>query len=92
MVEKSGSNDQRRNHNSYFLEKISLFDVDLFPQTFHVEMPYFAMSILQEQAVYGHHNENTSRNGQIKKIMGNFSEHLGTSWIDLIYAQIKPVR
>ena len=37
---KSGSNDQRPYTNSYFLEKSSLFDVDLFSRNFHVEMPY----------------------------------------------------
>ena len=39
MVEKIGSNDQRPYDNSFFLEKSSLLDVDLFSRTFHEEMP-----------------------------------------------------
>ena len=40
LVEKSGLNDQRRHNYSYFLEKSSLLDLDLFFRLFMRKCPY----------------------------------------------------
>ena len=55
-----------------------LLNITIFKGVFY----YHTISILKEQAFYGH--EHTRRNGQILKTMGQFSEKIGTKWTALI--------